>query len=450
MKVKGGGRRKSWEAMPLDVVLQDTSNNPNAPFASLLQLQANAAALEQPQEQQQELQEPQALEEADDGEGEGEGEDDGEFGGDGDREADGVVDDDENRERNKLAEGYYEIEAIRRKRVRKGELQYLIKWRGWPETDNTWEPLDNLHSIADVIEAFEESLRAGKHRKRKRKSGTPHSQPKKRQQRSTDPIYNVTDVEISMVDKVLSSAALNCPSLVDLPPPQQSVGVAFEGENDGHVNNTETTKKVDAENWCSNASQEIGERREENEYDPKLSELRATISTNIVNSDKLSVHFQEAKASEVNGLSKVDCAEPVQSNRNTGAKRRKSGSVKRFKQETQLSELGATPNATSRVSVRYGGRVNQSGAENLDYAGENSSRRNKIDESKSAVRITKIIKPIGYSTSVSNDVQDVSVTFKAMRSDGTEVVVDNKFLKVNHPLLLIDFYEQHLRYNSTL
>ncbi|XP_034197185.1 chromo domain-containing protein LHP1-like isoform X2 [Prunus dulcis] len=288
--------------------------------------------------------------------------------------------------------------------------------RGWPETDNTWEPLDNLHSIADVIEAFEESLRAGKHRKRKRKSGTPHSQPKKRQQRSTDPIYNVTDVEISMVDKVLSSAALNCPSLVDLPPPQQSVGVAFEGENDGHVNNTETTKKVDAENWCSNASQEIGERREENEYDPKLSELRATISTNIVNSDKLSVHFQEAKASEVNGLSKVDCAEPVQSNRNTGAKRRKSGSVKRFKQETQLSELGATPNATSRVSVRYGGRVNQSGAENLDYAGENSSRRSKIDESKSAVRITKIIKPIGYSTSVSNDVQDVSVTFKAMRS----------------------------------
>ncbi|PQM37452.1 chromo domain-containing protein LHP1 [Prunus yedoensis var. nudiflora] len=426
MKVKGGGRRKSWEAMPLDVVLQDTSNNPNAPFATLLQLQANAAALEQPQEQQQELQEPQALEEADDGEGEGE--DDGEVGGDGDREADGVVDDDENRERNKLAEGYYEIEAIRRKRVRKGELQYLIKWRGWPETDNTWEPLDNLHSIADVIEAFEESLRAGKHRKRKRKSGTPHSQPKKRQQRSTDPIYNVTDVEISM----------------------QSVGIAFEGENDGHVNNIETTKKVDAENWCSNASQEIGERREENEYDPKLSELRATISTNIVNSDKLSVHFQEAKASEVNGLSKVDCAEPVQSNRNTGAKRRKSGSVKRFKQETQLSELGATPNATSRVSVRYGGRVNQSGAENLDYAGENSSRRNKIDESKSAVRITKIIKPIGYSTSVSNDVQDVSVTFKAMRSDGTEVVVDNKFLKVNHPLLLIDFYEQHLRYNSTL
>lgn len=28
----------------------------------------------------------------------------------------------------KLAEGYFEIEAIRRRRLRKGQLQYLVKW----------------------------------------------------------------------------------------------------------------------------------------------------------------------------------------------------------------------------------------------------------------------------------------------------------------------------------
>uniref|UniRef100_A0A6N2NGF0 Chromo domain-containing protein n=1 Tax=Salix viminalis TaxID=40686 RepID=A0A6N2NGF0_SALVM len=37
-----------------------------------------------------------------------------------------------------------------------GQLQYLIKWRGWPETSNTWEPLENLQSCSDVIDAFEE------------------------------------------------------------------------------------------------------------------------------------------------------------------------------------------------------------------------------------------------------------------------------------------------------
>ncbi|PRQ39419.1 putative Chromo domain-containing protein [Rosa chinensis] len=27
--------------------------------------------------------------------------------------------------------------------------------RGWPEMANTWEPLENLLSVSDVIEAFE-------------------------------------------------------------------------------------------------------------------------------------------------------------------------------------------------------------------------------------------------------------------------------------------------------
>ena len=30
------------------------------------------------------------------------------------------------------------------------------KRRGWPETANTWEPMENLQSCSDVIDAFEE------------------------------------------------------------------------------------------------------------------------------------------------------------------------------------------------------------------------------------------------------------------------------------------------------
>ncbi|KAM5554347.1 chromo domain-containing protein LHP1 [Rosa sericea] len=448
MRVKGGGRKKSWEAMPVDdggLLFQDTDPN-DAAFA-VPENQVTEPQLEIEPEKNQNHEEAQAV---DDGDGEGE-EGDGE---EGEEEAEA---EDENKERStKLDEGFYEIEAIRRKRVRKGQLQYLIKWRGWPETANTWEPLENLQSVSDVIDAFEESLRTGKQRKRKRKSGTPHTQPKKKQQqqRSTDTIYNVTDGEISNADKSLSSSALNGSGVDVLPPPQQIFQSVGDGEDNGRVNNTETAKKIDSENFCANGSQQISERREENEYDPKLSELKATGSTNTVSSDKLSVHFQEAKAPEVNGptngLSKVECGEPVQGSRSTGAKRRKSGSVKRFKQEAHVSELGATQNAPTRVSTRYAGRVDQTGVENLDYAGENSGRKNKIDECKEAVRITKILKPMGYSTSISNNVQDVSVTFMAMRSDGTEVIVDNKFLKVNHPLLLINFYEQHLRYSPAV
>jgi len=42
----------------------------------------------------------------------------------------------------------YEVEAIRshRRQGRKEQLQYLVKWLGYPESDNTWEPADHLQT----------------------------------------------------------------------------------------------------------------------------------------------------------------------------------------------------------------------------------------------------------------------------------------------------------------
>ncbi|CAF0809298.1 unnamed protein product [Didymodactylos carnosus] len=38
----------------------------------------------------------------------------------------------------------YEIERIVDKRFRNGRLEYLIKWRDYPESQNTWEPASNI------------------------------------------------------------------------------------------------------------------------------------------------------------------------------------------------------------------------------------------------------------------------------------------------------------------
>ncbi|KAL5991372.1 La ribonucleoprotein [Asimina triloba] len=96
--------------------------------------------------------------------------------------------------------------------------------------------------------------------------------------------------------------------------------------------------------------------------------------------------------------------------------------------------------------IKYRGEL--LGIEDVESVGDEVGDRNKLDDSRIPPFIIKLIRPIGYSASISNNVQDVSVTFMALRSDGKEVVVDNKFLKVNNPLLLISFYEQHLRYSS--
>lgn len=48
----------------------------------------------------------------------------------------------------------YEVEAIRDKKYMQGEAFYFIKWVGWPELDNTWEPLENLLDIVDMVDEF--------------------------------------------------------------------------------------------------------------------------------------------------------------------------------------------------------------------------------------------------------------------------------------------------------
>ena len=55
-------------------------------------------------------------------------------------------------------------------RVRHGKVEYLIKWEGYPDSENTWEPQANL-DCPDIINKFEEAAKSKKDdKKRKRES----------------------------------------------------------------------------------------------------------------------------------------------------------------------------------------------------------------------------------------------------------------------------------------
>ena len=49
----------------------------------------------------------------------------------------------------------YEVEAIlnHRRHGRSRMLQYLIKWQGYPHSDNTWEPADQVHAL-DLTKSY--------------------------------------------------------------------------------------------------------------------------------------------------------------------------------------------------------------------------------------------------------------------------------------------------------
>lgn len=108
MKMKGGGRRKSWDAITEEDLANDNTPNDSsssAPPHLLLDVQQ-----QQPHDTQHPVLPVPHLEAQPQGDADDDVVDD---------EDDENDDADENTERPKLDEGFYEIEAVRRKRVRK-------------------------------------------------------------------------------------------------------------------------------------------------------------------------------------------------------------------------------------------------------------------------------------------------------------------------------------------
>jgi Chromo (CHRromatin Organisation MOdifier) domain len=48
----------------------------------------------------------------------------------------------------------YEVERIIRSRKVGRETYYLVKWKGYPELENTWEPEKHLTQAKDILETF--------------------------------------------------------------------------------------------------------------------------------------------------------------------------------------------------------------------------------------------------------------------------------------------------------
>uniref|UniRef100_A0A8C7YIA6 Chromobox homolog 7b n=1 Tax=Oryzias sinensis TaxID=183150 RepID=A0A8C7YIA6_9TELE len=54
-----------------------------------------------------------------------------------------------------IGEQVFAVESILKKRVRKGNVEYLLKWKGWPPKYSTWEPEEHILDRRLVL-AYEE------------------------------------------------------------------------------------------------------------------------------------------------------------------------------------------------------------------------------------------------------------------------------------------------------
>ncbi|XP_062299169.1 chromobox protein homolog 7 [Scomber scombrus] len=71
-----------------------------------------------------------------------------------------------------IGEQVFAVEAIVKKRVRKGNVEYLLKWKGWPPKYSTWEPEEHIldQRLVQAYEEKEQRDRALGHRRKGSKS----------------------------------------------------------------------------------------------------------------------------------------------------------------------------------------------------------------------------------------------------------------------------------------
>ncbi|CAN9508961.1 unnamed protein product [Ophioblennius macclurei] len=67
-----------------------------------------------------------------------------------------------------IGEQVFAVESIVKKRVRKGNVEYLLKWKGWPPKYSTWEPEEHIldKRLVQAYEEKEQKERALGHRRK--------------------------------------------------------------------------------------------------------------------------------------------------------------------------------------------------------------------------------------------------------------------------------------------
>jgi hypothetical protein len=60
----------------------------------------------------------------------------------------------------------WEVEKILGKRIRKGQLQYWLRWKGYDESWDTWTPASDFENMEDLIQEFNQSAQQKRQRGR--------------------------------------------------------------------------------------------------------------------------------------------------------------------------------------------------------------------------------------------------------------------------------------------
>lgn len=142
-----------------------------------------------------------------------------------------------------IGEQVFAVESITKKRVRKGHVEYLLKWKGWPPKYSTWEPEEHILDprLVSAYEEKEQKERSVAWRKRGRKP----KPPRLHEQRS---IYTM-DLRSTHRQTDQSSAHLPLSLPRPLDPRFQATGACIFRQLNHHKKKKKTSRETSEEEW---------------------------------------------------------------------------------------------------------------------------------------------------------------------------------------------------------
>lgn len=277
----------------------------------------------------------------------------------------------------------YEVERIVDKRIDQyGKIYYLVKWEGYPDEEMTWEPIENLETVIELIRNFELSL----FQKQSHRDDLYFSN-NNFQNDSENVINAILGGEIEDAEVIDFKSAFNNQT------PNPNLSIKHETQNFLTIN-SHLENSIDTSNQCLD-------------------------------------NFKSFKKLLVNNKQIITQSEQIKKRR----RKRKRAST-----NSNLYNKNSSPNnfkSTNDIKTRSANHKNKS---NFYPTSEDYLKGNILIDRPKSLSFAKFI----------NGELHFWVTWD-IRSDGTtpeDQLVPHHLIKKHYPYVLIDFYEERLRFGN--